>query len=879
MERSYFNRVKEMFSNDHVRYLERLGIEIGKGRGEWTQGKCPVCPDKSGSASFSKQGFLKCHQCGKKVDLFAWLGERDTLTPWEALKVVADLVGFNMEPPQRRGRAPKDMNSDVLENSVHALWDSDQAKLMRQFLKERKLDDPVILEQFGVGFMAGTITFAQWSHDGVLISRYRKFSPGGRNKWLWSSGSGAAVGFWPYFKVPKGGIIWILEGEWDVLTAWIRLRLQDQGIYCFTWTGGAGAPIQPFAIPKAWHRQEIHLHYDNDVFQGPKIEEYYAPDEKAKHATLRRHANLLKIAQSFESVQCKIRFRACAVDPMKTWGGDFRDWVDEGGRDIRQIPEYSWKQVKQDRPIPVDCSFNSVFGMAGKDVKFRAIVNTVEQDGIIIPKFSTIECAMGTRTVCNNCGVPISFRDQQIDWSERRRDLASMLTERNPERWTILNVLGKPGSCPQCRVIATDYYVGCRWTAVQDDPEESGDRELVILSEQMPTLSGEVEIEGSVYPYGSQIIVLAHKLRQLDRAEVDLEPYVVEFSDLCPEKASEVEEIDRFLTRRAHDLSMNVTHIYGREEAHIGLELLAHSVTWMKPEQDRVRGWLDVAVIGDTRSGKSMVARRLLNHYGVGEIHTCMENISRAGMTIGAAPGGAHKLKPGLFPRTHRKMLFLDEAHVMIEKSKENPMLHLQSARDVGTVGGVKIYGSRTLAACVRLGAIFNWARGDIRSFQFACQHLLCLYGAPESLSRMDYAVAVVGMPDPRPEPTKQVWTSELCKVLILRAWAMTEDMVHFDKGVVELAEQVCEDWVDTYSEELPLFTRKEKPYSVLRIAVAIANETFSHPEGQFDHCLVRKCHVKWAARWLERTWATTSFPQRCFTLRKWGSPIRSRNT
>ena len=42
------------------------------------------------------------------------------------------------------------MNADLLENSVHALWDSDQAKPLRAFLASRKLDNPQILEMFDV---------------------------------------------------------------------------------------------------------------------------------------------------------------------------------------------------------------------------------------------------------------------------------------------------------------------------------------------------------------------------------------------------------------------------------------------------------------------------------------------------------------------------------------------------------------------------------------------------------------------------------------------------------------------------------------------------------------------------------------------------------
>jgi hypothetical protein len=820
-----------------------------------------MCPDKSGSASFTNEGFLKCHQCGCKHDLFDWVAKKDSIQVWDAMIMVAEMVGVQIVPPKKVGKAPREMSKEALAKSTHMLWSSETAEPLRAFLKARKLDDPQTLERFGVGYTAGTISFAQFNPDGSLRGRYRKYTPAGK-RWGWSTGKGAAVGFWPYCKVPKDAVIWILEGEWDVLTAWIVLRLQDQGIYCFTWTGGAGAPVPSHAIPQAWKRHEVHVCYDNDTFQGEHWDDHYAPSEADRLAMLRRRNNLIHgVAGAFDSVNCAVRIRAIPIPASELWGADLRDWVGQGGRDISELTVFPFHKVKKDRPKPVDCTFNEVFAMAGKDVRFKAIVNTVEADGISVPEFSTIECAMGTRPQCQGCGVMSDFQNQVIQWSSYGEDLAAALTERNPERWILQNVVGKPGACPRARIKHAKYKVGCRWNAVQDNPEESGDKELTIVSFKVPTLSGEIEVEGTVYLHGTSPLVFAHKLRELDRADIDMATYATKFAALCPTSVDDTDAIDRYLVGRAHDLSVNVTHIYGREELHIGFDLLAHSVVWMKPDHHQIRGYLDIAYIGDTRAGKSMVARRMVEHYGIGEVHTCMENISRAGLTMGGATQGAkNKLKPGLFPRCHRKLLCLDEAHVMVEKSKDNPILHLQSARDVGTVGGVKIYGSRTIAAAVRLNAIFNWGKGNVYSFQFPCQHLLYLYGAPESVSRMDFAIAVIGDPDPRPEPVEHKWTSELTKVLALRAWGMTEDMVHFDEGVVEHADQICEDWAGVYSEELPLYTRKEKPYSILRIAIAIANLCFSHPEGKYDHCLVRKVHVQWAAQWLERTWAMLGY-------------------
>jgi hypothetical protein len=189
-------------------------------------------------------------------------------------------------------------------------------------------------------------------------------------------------------------------------------------------------------------------------------------------------------------------------------------------------------------------------------------------------------------------------------------------------------------------------------------------------------------------------------------------------------------------------------------------------------------------------------------------------------------------------------------------------MSWMQSARDDGVASGVKIYGNRDLPAAVRLVTVANWMSNKRRIYQFDCEHLGALYGAPETLARLDFALAINEQPSQLTlDKVPQFWTKDRTRALILRAWAQEPSQVLIDDAAAELAKQCCRDWQDRYdAEQLPLFSPEEKGYSILRIAIAVANAVFSHPKNDAYSVHVRPVHVQWAANWLLHTWKLSGY-------------------
>ena len=162
----------------------------------------------------------------------------------------------------------------------------------------------------------------------------------------------------------------------------------------------------------------------------------------------------------------------------------------------------------------------------------------------------------------------------------------------------------------------------------------------------------------------------------------------------------------------------------------------------------------------------------------------------------------------------------------------------------------------------MRLVTVANWMNNKRRVYQFDCEHLGALYGSPETLARLDFALAVNDKPTQVTlDQVPQFWTRERTRALILRAWSQDADQVIIEDDAAELARAFCREWQDLFdSEQLPLFTPEEKSHSILRVAIAVANCVFSHPKNDPYSCHVRKVHVEWAANWLVHTWKQSGY-------------------
>lgn len=864
-----FTDVKAAIRQSPDVVLRSLGLAVEHQiSGDWTPVKCPLCADSGGSASATPEGFLRCHQCNTKLDVFAWVGQRDKQKPYAVAVSLAKQLGVELRKVARRsGRdMPPRMTEEVLEQATDALWSAPAAGVCRDFLAERKLDlDPPLLAELGVGWIAGHIIFALRERSGQLRERYRGYVPNSSHKWSWFGRGTGGVGLWLVNRPVRDRIL-MLEGEWDVLTALVRLRMEDAGWSVVTWTGGASSGPSASEIPKEWRSKDVHLCYDNDVFQGADYSKYWAKDSRGTQQTRHLLQNLLgKISPMLRDHGCTVWIRQVPIDPREVWGGDFRDWVDRGGKNVDDLPCFKFDTLPPLVPPRQDLDFDDLWeGHAGEQVRTRAQVSMIAGDDYVFPTIAILKCQQGQLPMCASCAAPRLFPDGIVSLHEYQEAVTLGIAHQDLEGYLLKHVIKRPKSCPEARLSTVEGKACSYWRAVRAGlSDDTRQRSLSVVSTEPPSLSGEVEISGRLYSHSSGVVFMADQVIPLDRAEVDLTSVDQDLKMRAPHGAVTTEQIDAYLDYRWRDISRSVTRVHGRRDIHVACELLFHSVTGINVGGKLRRGWLDVALLGDTRSGKSMTMRGLIDWLHLGAIHSAVDNISRAGLIMGADHRGM--LRPGLMTKSHRKLLALDEFHWLVNArtlGEDHPMSWMQSARDDGRVHGIKIYGDRALPARVRLMTISNWAKSRKRAFVWPCEHLAWLYGSPETLSRLDFGLIVEGPPSQQEfDEVDPVWNVDLTKALVLRAWAMEPHQVVIEKEAETLAFDMAESCRSQLSyDRVPLYTPEEKPYSILRIATAVANICFSHLPADSYSCVVRPVHVHWACEWLWHTWTLSGY-------------------
>lgn len=884
---SVFGRVKASIASQADAILKQHGVKNHRGEvrisGEWTTGYlCPFCGDRSGSASFTPELFIRCHQCSYKADVFTWIARHTGSKEWDVCKELAEQCGVSLKTKATRKDAlagrqmPYRMTEEILEHAVRDLWENEGAAASRAMLAERGLDDQRLLMELEVGWIRGWVIFTRRDENGNLTERYRGWNPKDQKvKWRWFGQGSGGVGIWPGRPAADGVKILLCEGESDVLTAMARLRMHEQGWHVATWTAGATSCFKPRDIPKSWFGKEVHVAYDNDVFQGPDYKAYVVQAkpgkslDDARRAAEHRLRNLIeKVCPTLRGLNCEVFVRQCPVSPTEHYGGDLRDWVSAGGLDFEtDWKKYSLKELPKFGPNVEAVDYDDAFHSLGKTIKTQTQVDMIGRDDVLLPRIAKMECQLGQHPICAMCPGHQQFPDGIIDMNDYPRERVVAIESGIPSEWLARHVVQRPKGCPRLEIVIQESTTASVWHGMRPGrSENTAQRTLHIISDQPPSLSGEVEVTGAIVnnSKGTGVVMHATKVVSLDKSDIDMGPYVNEFIHRMPCFSDRVEHIDEYLEDRWRDLAYNVTRIHGRKDIQIAHDLLAHSAIDLFIDGAYQRGWLDICVFGETRSGKSLTFRRMFDHHKLGLYHTAVSNVSRAGLIMGADNHGL--LKPGLLPKCNRKMLMMDEWHFLcanaIRANQDHPMSWMQSARDEGKVSGIKIYGNRDLPAKVRLCMIANWIRNKRRTFEFPCEHILALYGSPETVSRLDFALPV------GPVPTQQTldfsehfWTPDRTRALALRAWSQDTDDIVIEPEAIQEAKARSRSWADVYdSETIPLFTPEEKWVSVIRIAVACANLTFSHVKGQFEKVHVRPVHVEWAVGWLEHVWQEAGY-------------------
>lgn len=297
--------------------------------------------------------------------------------------------------------------------------------------------------------------------------------------------------------------------------------------------------------------------------------------------------------------------------------------------------------------------------------------------------------------------------------------------------------------------------------------------------------------------------------------------------------------------------------IVGREELGAAYLLTYASALNFRFRNRTFPGWMQGMVVGDTRTGKSMVMKALVKHIGLGTDINC-DVATRSGIVGGqGSHNGSYYAKMGLMPRADRQLVFLDETTNIMAGGEL--MKYLTGARTNGYVEIHQVNAARWDCR-VRQVWIANPPEGKaIRQFSNkGIGAIKQLVGEPQDIARFDWLYAttsnaattkrintemVVGAPSPyNPALLRMLmevlWTREVSDIII---------MPEIETAIGREAQLLGERYAN---ERYNIAPAEEVGVKVARMAVAFAGLDWNSTNGV--NLVVERRHVDAAVEFID---------------------------
>lgn len=667
--------------------------------------------------------------------------------------------------------------------------------------------------------------------------------------WNWEGMEPSAI--YPENVLKENDAVAICEGEWDALIA------IDRGFPAVTGTTGA---MQ--WMPK-WNRK----------FKGKDVTLVYDRDETGDAASG-------KVARNLEGVARSVMIAELPLPWSAKHGQDTSDFFHKEGRApeefaaiLKGAKVYAAPRDGAPAQVSVLESYNP--GLSGLPMSMLVSVVGKGLQTHLIPKEVTFSCSINAGPKCHGCPMADS-EGNMTETVETGSPLVLALRDVGTSKRN--DVLREHYGIHKCgkmdtdvRTFQTTEMLVVR-TSIEEDAQEDDHRSRTIVNagEYRTGTNTIVKLVGTTYPSptGQESVFLAWGIEPV---ESSLDNYVVTGED--------IELMDRFrpapgqdvLKKMGHiarSLTTHVTHIYDRAALHIAMDLVFHSALSFRFGGDVLeRGWLELLVVGDARTGKSEVATKLSKHYRLGRMVSCeaasIPGLLGAVKPMAGASGKGWTLEWGAIPLNDRRLVIMDEVNGLAVEH----IGQLSSVRSSGIAEIVKAEREITRARTrlIWLGNPRN-NTGGMATFMYGVQAIPPLIGSQEDIARFDMAMALgtddvaSGVINKRQRVTSfNKYTSDACHTLLLWAWSRTKDQIVWESEAEDEVYRQAMDMGSFYVPNPPLVQMQNVRVKIARLAVAVAARTFSSDRSG-EKIIVKKAHVAAAVRFLNHIYGLPSF-------------------
>jgi DNA primase len=638
----------------------------------------------------------------------------------------------------------------------------------------------------------------------------------------------------------------LCAGEKDMAIA------RQMGFNALTFTGGEQA--FPKLFKHSFKGKKVYIAYDND---------------QAGHEGSRKIASLLKDVEAIPYVVTG-HYSVCTEK-----GEDIHDFFIKYGKSMEDLtrilestPEFSEEdhRTEQQKYIPLVTITEAMQGQyANRLVSSRVSVVATYEEAFHVPDYVELTkfqegnnkdtMAPGEQRVYTldeeNVKDILLLMDSNLKEEQIKASVKSLV--RIPPKELNVSYVAKSRSQVFKAVVTDDLES----ETVQDSSDRKSMRELLVYS------IGEQIQAGTKYRIfykpvghplkGQQVVGIVTKLEESDTSinRFSINDNTIE-SLKCFQVKSHETVADKM--NELYERSKGIIGVEARKDVFYATDMYFHTPLEFNFGKRSERGYLDVMIVGDERTGKSQTAKKLLQQYELGLI-TSLKTATVAGLLGGSdQTAGGWKTKLGLIPRNHKGALILEE----FSGGGQELISKLTEVRSSNRVRLTRVNGTIDVPAQVRMLSISNPATNSdgtstpLKNYPHGIKILLDLVGASADLARYDYFVLVEDAEryiSPLEDFEQTPFPKESYQNRIRWVWSRKPEQIIIPRDVEEMIVKQAQELNDTYNSHIKLFG-PEAWKKLARMAIATAGLVCSMSDDGLN-LIVRKEHVEWAKQYL----------------------------
>jgi hypothetical protein len=440
------------------------------------------------------------------------------------------------------------------------------------------------------------------------------------------------------------------------------------------------------------------------------------------------------------------------------------------------------------------------------------------------------------------------------------------------------------------KVVMEEYFahqVVARWRS-EEDSEGRMQNAQELMQTSVYVLQPEQNVDIQPQNYMATGYVRTHPktsvatffIEQLVPVEEDWRKFSVE----TPENARMLKTLrdDFSVEEIIADIRNGVTHIYEMDEILFSVLLCYLTPLWFTFNGNLQRGWMNIAIIGDTGTGKSATYTRFSDWIELGDLFSAMTG-TRTGLLYSIKQKADEwYVSIGRYVQASCKLLAIDET----QKLDKEDIAKMALAMDTGDLRVEQVacggYHTQTRALFMLNPQNFHGEAATLSDFTYGCDSLRRCF-IPMFIRRLDLALFTVGQEHhelynkmhQKNNMTKIRLTSRMIRTLIYWIWTRRADQIEWQEEATTLCLNmstiISKEFGD--AEQVPLVNPQDFRLKLARLstAYAVLARSFS---TDMEKLIVKAEHVQMMANFVDKIYSMPA----C-NLRHRSKQARSKNS